>query len=66
MEDQKTEALRLQWKEAERQKELAVEEACRLLTIKLNKEHRLDKEISIASSLKQARVCFNQLQSPGT
>lgn len=53
---EKAEELRLQWEEAERQKAKAVEDACDALTIKLNREHRLDKEICIANSLKKARV----------
>lgn len=61
MEYQKSEALRLQWEEAERQKEKAVEDACKALTIKLNKEHRLDKELSIGHALKVARVNIMQL-----
>ncbi|KAF6022854.1 hypothetical protein EB796_018836 [Bugula neritina] len=60
MEYQKSEALRLQWEEAERQKEKAVEDACKALTIKLNKEHRLDKELSIGHALKVAREGFKK------
>ena len=53
---EKAEELRLQWEEAERQKAQAVEDACDALTKKLNKEHRLDKEMCIANALKKARV----------
>lgn len=56
MEVEKAEALRLQWEEAEKQKAEAVEEACDALTKKLNKEHRLDKELSIGNALQKARV----------
>ena len=53
---EKAEELRLQWEEAEWQKAQAVEDACDALTKKLNKEHRLDKEMCIANALKKARV----------
>lgn len=56
MNEEKAEALRLQWAEAERQKAQAVEDACNALTIKLNREHRLDKEMCIGNALKKARV----------
>lgn len=57
MNKEKEEALRLQWEEALRQQAQAIAEACEALTRKLNREHKLDKELAIANSLKKARVC---------
>ncbi|XP_067939226.1 golgin subfamily A member 6-like protein 4 [Watersipora subatra] len=60
LENEKEEALRQQWEHALEERRLAVESACQALTIKLNKEHRLDKEMGIANALKQAREKFQQ------
>lgn len=64
MEDEKQQALTLQWEEAQRQKEQAVKDECQALTVKLNREHRLDKELSIGTALQKARVrnCYVYLE----
>ena len=61
MEEEKEEALKQQWQEALRQQAEAVRLACEELTKQLNREHRLDKEMTVASELKRARVCTYRL-----
>lgn len=59
MEKEKEEALKEQWQEALRQQAEAVRHACEQLTKKLNREHRLDKELTVAKELNKARVCYS-------
>ena len=56
LEEEKQEALRLQWEECERLKEEAVEEACTALRKRLRDEFAVEREKAIAEALRIARV----------
>jgi len=56
--EEREEALRLAWEEAERQKLEAIRLAEEALTKELNRKHALDKEKGIADALRIARVRF--------
>lgn len=62
LDEEKEEVLRQQWKECERLKEIAVEQACTALRKHLRNEFAVEREGAIAEALRKARVglllCF--------
>ncbi|XP_033760369.1 GRB10-interacting GYF protein 2-like isoform X2 [Pecten maximus] len=58
LDGEKENALREQWEECERLKEIAIQEACQALTRKLRLDFTLEKERAIAAALKEQKERF--------
>ncbi|XP_060086112.1 uncharacterized protein LOC132565475 [Ylistrum balloti] len=58
LDGEKENALREQWEECERLKEIAIQEACQVLTRKLRLDFTLEKERAIAAALKEQKERF--------
>ncbi|GFS05141.1 translation initiation factor IF-2-like [Elysia marginata] len=60
LEEEKEEALRLQWEDCERLKKEAVEEACQALRKRLRDEFAVEREKAVAEALRIAREGFKK------